>query len=62
MPNKSIKWIREPVSLFVYTKTKLEPLTTYAGRYVSAMQNNKIPALRKVFSSYESVKKMEGCS
>jgi len=33
--NHGMKWIREPVAFFAYAKNPPEPLTTYAGRYVS---------------------------
>ena len=36
--NKSINRISEPVAPFAYAKHPPEPLTSYAGRYMSANQ------------------------
>jgi len=32
LPNKCMKWIRQPVALFAFAKNTPEQLTTYAGR------------------------------
>jgi len=58
--NQNMKRIRQPVPLFVYTKTKPEPLTTYSRRiniqhrlvYQIIGEENAIKILR-LWSHYE---------